>query len=121
MVQLFQERGIEVQETTHCLKSQRPGLQMEIDLLAINGEVAVAIEVKSRLSRQDGEDFLVGLGQCLLTVLTQYQPAIRQLEDAGRFGNRITGMPDRLILSVRGSLHLAGGIAGNAAIPRSGR
>jgi hypothetical protein len=63
VVRLFQERGIEVQETARRLKSQRPGLQMEIDILAIDGEVAVAIEVKSRLSRQDVDDFLTRLGQ----------------------------------------------------------
>ncbi|MFH7244971.1 MAG: hypothetical protein ACHWZW_19215 [Spirulina sp.] len=58
VVRLFQERGIEVQETSRRLKSQRPGASMEIDILAVNGDVAVAIEVKSRLSRQDVEDFL---------------------------------------------------------------
>lgn len=63
VVRLFRERGIEVQETARRLKSQRPGATMEIDILAINGEVAVAIEVKSRLSQQDVEDFLVRLGR----------------------------------------------------------
>ncbi len=61
MVRLFQERGIEVQETSRRLKSQRPGAALEIDILAVNGDVAVAIEVKSRLSRQDVEDFLARL------------------------------------------------------------
>lgn len=61
VVRLFQERGIEVQETSRRLKSQRPGASMEIDILAVNGDVAVAIEVKSRLSRQDVEDFLARL------------------------------------------------------------
>lgn len=63
MVRLFQERGIEVQETARRLKSQRPGAQMEIDILAIDGEKAVAIEVKSRLSRQDVDDFLTRMGR----------------------------------------------------------
>ncbi|PSN12758.1 hypothetical protein C7293_18870 [filamentous cyanobacterium CCT1] len=58
VVRLFRERGIEVQETAHRVKSQRPGAEMEIDILAINGDVAVAVEVKSRLSRQDVEYFL---------------------------------------------------------------
>lgn len=63
VVRLFQERGIEVQETARRMKSQRPGAAMEIDIFAVNGDVAVAIEVKSRLSRQDVEDFLARLGR----------------------------------------------------------
>ena len=58
VVRLFRERGIEVQETARRMRSQRPGAEMEIDIFAVNGDVAVAIEVKSRLSRQDIEDFL---------------------------------------------------------------
>ncbi len=61
VVRLFQERGIEVQETARGMKSQRPGAEMEIDIFAVNGDVAVAIEVKSRLSRQDVVDFLARL------------------------------------------------------------
>lgn len=61
MVRLFQERGIEVQETSRRLKSQRPGAAMEIDILAVNGDVAVVIEVTFRLSLQDVEDFLARL------------------------------------------------------------
>jgi hypothetical protein len=63
VVRLFQERGIEVQETARRMKSQRPGAEMEIDIFAVNGEMAVAIEVKSRLSRQDVEDFVARLGR----------------------------------------------------------
>jgi hypothetical protein len=63
VVRLFQSRGIAVQETARRLKSQRPGNQMEIDILAIDGNVAVAIEVKSRLSRQDVDDFLARLSR----------------------------------------------------------
>ena len=63
VVRLFQERGIEVQETARPIKSYRPGAAMEIDIFAVNGDVAVAIEVKSRLSRQDVEDFLARLGR----------------------------------------------------------
>lgn len=63
VVRLFQERGIEVQETARRLRSNRPGAQMEIDIFAVNGDVAVAIEVKSRLSHQDVTDFLARLGK----------------------------------------------------------
>jgi Holliday junction resolvase-like predicted endonuclease len=61
VVRLFQDRGIEVQETARRMKSQRPGAAMEIDIFAVNGDVAVAVEVKSRLSRQDVDDFLARL------------------------------------------------------------
>ncbi len=63
VVRLFRERGIDVQETTRRMRSQRPGAEMEIDILAINGDSAVAVEVKSRLSRQDVDDFLARLGR----------------------------------------------------------
>jgi RecB family endonuclease NucS len=61
VVRLFQERGILVQETSRRMRSQRPGAEMEIDIFAVDGDVAVAIEVKSRLSRQDVDDFLARL------------------------------------------------------------
>ncbi|MGG6238460.1 hypothetical protein ACQ4N7_07440 [Nodosilinea sp. AN01ver1] len=61
VVRLFQERGIQVQETARRMRSQRPGAEMEIDIFAVDGDVAVAIEVKSRLSRQDVDDFLARL------------------------------------------------------------
>ena len=63
MVRLFQERGIEVQEISRRMQSKRPGAEMEIDIFAVDGDVAVAVEVKSRLSRQDIDDFLERLGR----------------------------------------------------------
>ncbi|MBW4482438.1 MAG: hypothetical protein KME14_07840 [Tildeniella torsiva UHER 1998/13D] len=63
VIRLFQERGIEVQEIARRMQSKRPGAEMEIDIFAVDGDVAVAIEVKSRLSRQDVDDFLVRLGR----------------------------------------------------------
>lgn len=36
---------------------------MEIDIFAVDGDVAVAVEVKSRLSRQDVQEFLEKLGR----------------------------------------------------------
>jgi hypothetical protein len=63
VVRLFQARGIEVQETYRRMKSQRPGAQMEIDIFAVDGDVAVAIEVKARLSQRDVSDFLAKLGR----------------------------------------------------------
>ncbi|MGB3202452.1 MAG: hypothetical protein WBA99_16220 [Nodosilinea sp.] len=58
MIRLFQKRGIEVQEISRRMQSKRAGAEMEIDIFAVNGDVAVAIEVKSRLSKQDVDDFL---------------------------------------------------------------
>ncbi|MBE9160117.1 hypothetical protein IQ265_25310 [Nodosilinea sp. LEGE 06152] len=58
VLRLFQERGIDVQEVTRRMRSQRPRAEMEIDIFAVNGDSAVAVEVKSRLSRQDVEYFL---------------------------------------------------------------
>lgn len=58
VLRLFQDRGIDVQEVTRRMRSQRRGAEMEIDIFAVNGDVAVAVEVKSRLSYQDVEYFL---------------------------------------------------------------
>jgi hypothetical protein len=63
VIRLFQERGIDVQEISRRMQSKRPGAEMEIDIFAVDGDVAVAIEVKSRLSRQDVDDFLARLGR----------------------------------------------------------
>lgn len=63
VIRLFQERGIEVQELSRRMQSKRPGAEMEIDIFAVDGDVAVAIEVKSRLARQDVDDFLARLGR----------------------------------------------------------
>lgn len=63
VVRLFQDRGIAVQETYRRMKSNRPGAAMEIDIFAVDGTVAVAIEVKARLSQRDVDDFLGKLGR----------------------------------------------------------
>jgi hypothetical protein len=61
VVRLFQERGIDVTQTMSRLKSQRPGAAMEIDIVAVNGSELVAVECKSRLSKDDVNDFLTRL------------------------------------------------------------
>ena len=63
VIRLFQERGIDVQETYRRMKSKRPGAQMEIDIFAVDGDVAVAIEVKFRLSQRDVDEFIEKLGR----------------------------------------------------------
>ena len=61
VVRLFLERGIDVTQTMSRLKSQRPGAAMEIDIVAVNGSELVAVECKSRLSKDDVNDFLTRL------------------------------------------------------------
>jgi hypothetical protein len=56
VLRLFQARGIDIQTTYRRAKSTRPAARMEIDILAVDGDVAVAIEVKSRLTQQDVDD-----------------------------------------------------------------
>jgi hypothetical protein len=58
VVRLFQARGIQVKETAQRKISNRLEAPMEIDIWAVDGDVAVAIEVKSRLSRGDVDGFL---------------------------------------------------------------
>ncbi|MBC6418934.1 MAG: YraN family protein [Prochloron sp. SP5CPC1] len=58
VVRLFQARGIAVTETHRRVKTKRSGIAMEIDILAIDDDVAVAVEVKSRLSKTDVDYFL---------------------------------------------------------------
>ncbi len=61
VVRLFQERGIDVTQTMSRLKSKRPGAAMEIDIVAVNGSELVAVECKSRLSKDDVDDFVTRL------------------------------------------------------------
>ncbi|MFM7441371.1 MAG: DUF3782 domain-containing protein [Snowella sp.] len=61
VVRLFQERGIDVTQTMSRLKSKRPGAAMEIDIVAVNGSELVAVECKSRLSKDDVNDFVTRL------------------------------------------------------------
>jgi hypothetical protein len=60
VVRLFQERGIDVHVVTRDVQAKNPeqGLEMEIDLLVINGDSCVLIEVKSNLSIDDVNEHL---------------------------------------------------------------
>jgi hypothetical protein len=55
---LFQERGIDVKETFRRMQSERLATPMEVDIFVVDDEEAVVVEVKSRFSRQDVDDFL---------------------------------------------------------------
>ena len=62
IVRLFQERNIEVKETHTRVKAKRGTIKMEIDILAVDDTVAVAVEVKSRLTQKQINDFIKRLG-----------------------------------------------------------
>ena len=60
-VRLFQERGIEVKETHKRMKVKRGDLEMEIDIFVVDDHEAVAIEVKSHLTKSEVDEFLAEL------------------------------------------------------------
>jgi predicted AAA+ superfamily ATPase len=55
---LFKERGIEVDTVYQRVKRRKNGDEMEVDILAINGEYAVLIEAKSTLKIEDVKEHL---------------------------------------------------------------
>jgi len=60
---LFKERGIEVDRVYQRAKAHCGGEDMEIDVLAVDGEYAVLVEVKSTLSLDDVNDHLDALAK----------------------------------------------------------
>ena len=62
-VRMFKERGIAVSEYYTRSKSQRNGAEMEIDVLVVNDEYAIAISVKSTLKIEDVNDHLEDLSR----------------------------------------------------------
>jgi hypothetical protein len=72
-VRLFQERGIDVTELQSNISVYRGAEEgMEIDLLAVNGTQAVAVEVKSKLTQQDVDEHLERLAK-FKRLLPRYQ------------------------------------------------
>jgi len=63
IVRLFQEKNIAVKETHTRVKAKRGTVNMEIDILAVDDTVAVAVEVKSRLTQKHINNFIKRLGQ----------------------------------------------------------
>ena len=55
---LFQERGIDIKEVHPRMRTKRQGFAMEIDILAIDDTDLVLVECKSRLSKDDVNDFI---------------------------------------------------------------
>lgn len=62
-LRLFQERGMAVQEVYQRVRSARGNLNLEIDILVVDDDVAVIIEVKSRLTQDSIRQVLRTLEQ----------------------------------------------------------
>ena len=58
VLQLFQAKGIDVKEVYPRAKTKRQGFAMEIDILVVDDTELVLVECKSRLSKDDVDDFL---------------------------------------------------------------
>jgi hypothetical protein len=61
VVRMFQERGIDVKEKHPRVSVKRENVAMEIDILVVDTTDVVLVECKSRLSRDDVNDFLENL------------------------------------------------------------
>ena len=55
---LFKERAIEVDKVYQRVKTHKNGKEMEVDILAVNGEYAALIEAKSTLKIEDVDDHI---------------------------------------------------------------
>ncbi len=60
---LFKARGIDVDKVYQRVKTHKNGSEMEIDILAINGEYVVLIEAKSTLGIDDVKEHIERLGR----------------------------------------------------------
>ncbi len=58
VVRMFQERGIDVKEKHPRVSVKRETVAMEIDILVVDTTDVVLVECKSRLSRDDVNDFI---------------------------------------------------------------
>jgi hypothetical protein len=63
VLRIFQERGIAVQEVYQRVRSARGQANLEVDILAVDDDVAVIVEVKSRLTQNDIPQILNTLSQ----------------------------------------------------------
>jgi len=71
VLKLFQERGILVERTYQRMKAPRGKQNLEIDIFAVNHDVAIVIEVKSRLTQDHVRKFIHTL-EVFKTVFTEY-------------------------------------------------
>jgi hypothetical protein len=58
VLRLFQEKGIDIKEIYPRARVKRQGIGMEIDILAVDDTDVVLVECKSRLSKDDVDEFL---------------------------------------------------------------
>ncbi len=58
LVALFRQQGLDVREVHRRVTAERNGERIEIDLFVVDGDAAVAVECKSRLTREDVERHL---------------------------------------------------------------
>jgi len=58
VIRMFQAKGIDVKEVYPRARVKRQGLAMEIDILAVDDTELVLVECKSRLSRDDVDEFI---------------------------------------------------------------
>ena len=63
VLRLFQERGIAVQEIYQRVRSARDAINLEVDILAVDDDVAVIVEIKSRLTQNHIRQVLNTLSQ----------------------------------------------------------
>ncbi len=63
VIQLFRSRGIDIKETYSRARVKRQGIAMEIDILAVDETEVVLVECKSRLSKDDVNEFLDNLSK----------------------------------------------------------
>jgi len=53
VLHLFQEKGFQVQEVYQRVRSARGSRHLEIDILVVDDDVAIVVEVKSRLTQKE--------------------------------------------------------------------
>ncbi|MFM6896192.1 MAG: DUF3782 domain-containing protein, partial [Microcystis panniformis] len=63
VIGLFRSKGIDVKETYSRARVKRQGIAMEIDILAVDETELVLVECKSRLSKDDVNEFLEKLSR----------------------------------------------------------
>ena len=63
VLELFQVKGIDVKEIYPRARVKRQGIAMEIDILAVDETELVLVEYKSRLSKDDVDEFLEKLSR----------------------------------------------------------
>ena len=63
VVRLFQERGIDVHEFHPGISVKRDNEGLEIDLLVVNDTDAILVEVKSKLTQRDVDEYLQRLAK----------------------------------------------------------